>query len=51
MSVPRSLQDAMLDGSGVCWKRSVIDSGHSPQLSRPGVLSELVLEFAKEFET
>jgi hypothetical protein len=40
----------MLGGTGVDWIIKNIESGHSPQLSRPEKLMEMVIELAHVFE-
>jgi hypothetical protein len=37
-------------GTGVEWKISDIDAGHSPQLSKPEELRDVLVGLAGEFE-
>lgn len=48
--IPPQLQHMMLDLSGADWIKKEIDAGHSPQVSQPEKLVEIVLELAKGFE-
>ena len=48
---PVVVQQMMIDNAtGVDWIIKDIDSDHSPQLSKPEELSEILLNLAKEFE-
>lgn len=49
-AIPLAVQQMMLDGTGVDWIVKNIESGHSPQLSRPEELTEMVNELAQAFE-
>lgn len=40
----------MLDGTGIDWITKDIESGHSPQLSQPEKLTQMVVELAQAFE-
>ncbi|KAF2447371.1 hypothetical protein P171DRAFT_511642 [Karstenula rhodostoma CBS 690.94] len=49
-AIPPHVQQAWIEGTGVEWKVKEMQSGHSPQLSQPEKLSDILLELAKEFE-
>jgi hypothetical protein len=49
--LPLFVQQMMIDNaSGVDWIVKDIESDHSPQLSKPEKLTEMLLELAKKFE-
>ncbi|KAH7394352.1 hypothetical protein BKA66DRAFT_606552 [Pyrenochaeta sp. MPI-SDFR-AT-0127] len=50
-AIPLPVQQMMIDGTGVEWIIKDIDSGHSPQISQPEKLTELLVDLAKGFET
>jgi hypothetical protein len=50
-AIPLEVQQMMLDGTGVEWIVRDIESGHSPQLSRPEELVRILVEVAKIFES
>jgi hypothetical protein len=49
-AIPISVQQMMLDGTGVEWIIRDIESGHSPQVSQPEKLTALVLALVADFE-
>ncbi|PVH96098.1 hypothetical protein DM02DRAFT_688615 [Periconia macrospinosa] len=50
-AIPLSVQQMMIDGSGVKWIIKDIESGHSPQLSQPETLTSILVDIAREFES
>lgn len=50
VGVPVAVQQMIIDGTGAEWIVRDIESGHSPQLSHPEKLTEILLELAKCFE-
>ncbi|CAG8953447.1 hypothetical protein HYFRA_00010196 [Hymenoscyphus fraxineus] len=48
-AIPASMQDLMIKDSGVEWVVRDIDAGHSPFLSRPEELSDILKELAEIF--
>jgi len=49
--IPLAIQQAMLGGTGTNWVVKDIESGHSPQISQPEKLTDLIVEVAQRFET
>lgn len=50
-AVPVFVQQMMIDNAkGAEWVVKDIESDHSPQLSKPDELCEILLEFARRFE-
>ncbi|CAI6333945.1 unnamed protein product [Periconia digitata] len=50
-AIPVSIQQMMLDGSGVKWIVKDIESSHSPQISQPEKLISIIVEIAQEFQS
>lgn len=48
-AIPLQVQQMMIDGTGVEWIVKDIESGHSPQISQPEKLAEILLELGKSF--
>jgi hypothetical protein len=48
-SLPLHIQQMMIDGTGVEWIVKDIESSHSPQISQPENLANMLLGLAKEF--
>lgn len=48
---PVIVQQMLIDGTGEDWIVKDIESGHSPQISHPEKLTEILLELAETFET
>lgn len=48
-AIPLAVQQMMLDGTGVEWIVRDIESGHSPQLSKPEELAGILVELVKGF--
>ncbi|KAL6720998.1 hypothetical protein ACLMJK_000098 [Lecanora helva] len=49
--IPYHIQNMMINASEQEWILQDIDSGHSPQLSQPEKLADIILELVKHFET
>jgi hypothetical protein len=49
-AIPLAGQQMMLDGTGVQWIVEDIESGHSPQVSQPANLTEILVELAETFQ-
>jgi hypothetical protein len=49
-AIPLAAQQMMLDGTGVQWIVEDIESGHSPQVSQPANLTEILVELAETFQ-
>jgi hypothetical protein len=50
-AIPLAIQQMMIDGSGAKWIIKDIESGHSPQVSQPEKLAEILVDLAKTFES
>ncbi|KAH7088923.1 Alpha/beta hydrolase fold-1 [Paraphoma chrysanthemicola] len=50
-AIPLAVQQMMLDESGVEWIVKDIESGHSPQVSQPAKLAEMLIALTKTFES
>ncbi|KAH7068990.1 hypothetical protein BKA63DRAFT_494432 [Paraphoma chrysanthemicola] len=50
-AIPLAVQQMMLDESGVDWLVEDIESGHSPQVSQPEKLAEMLVALTKTFES
>lgn len=49
-AIPAQVQQMMLDGTGAEWIVKDIETGHSPQVSKPEELAKLVVELSQGFE-
>ena len=47
--IPSAGQLAKVAGSGVTWIERTLRSGHSPNLSQPEALADLVIDFTEQF--
>ena len=49
--IPYDVQNMMIKATEQDWILRDLDSGHSPQLSQPEKLADVILELVKQFET
>lgn len=50
-AVPLQVQEMLIQASGVQWETPEIASSHSPMLSKPEELAEIIISIAKKFES
>jgi hypothetical protein len=49
-AIPLQVQQMMLDGTNTEWIVKDMETGHSPQISQPEKLAELIVQLSNVFE-